>query len=98
MPKAKFPVVDIHSHTGPTAENVERLIGEMDATDLRVLVNLSGGSAEAIKQKVDFIRASKYPDRFRVFANVDWNGAGAPGWAEQAVADLEAPSRTAPSA
>ena len=38
---------------------------------------------------MDFIRASKYPDRFRVFANVQWNGAGAPGWAEKAVADLE---------
>ena len=89
VPKAKFPVVDIHSHTGPTAENVERLIGEMEATGLRVLVNLSGGSADAVKQKVDFIRASKYADRFRVFANVDWNGAGTPGWAEQAVAGLE---------
>ncbi len=89
VPKARFPVVDIHSHTGPTAETVERLVAEMDGTGLRVLVNLSGGNASAVKQKVDFIRGSKYPDRFRVFANVDWNGAGKPGWAEQAVADLE---------
>jgi predicted TIM-barrel fold metal-dependent hydrolase len=89
VPKARFPVVDIHSHAGPTAENVERLIGEMDANGLRVLVNLSGGSAEAVKQKVDFIRSGKHADRFRVFANIDWNGAGAPGWAEQAVASLE---------
>ena len=59
--------------------------------NVRVLVNLSGGaSPEAIKQKIDFIRASKYPDRFRVFANVNWDGADAPGWAEKAVADLEA--------
>jgi predicted TIM-barrel fold metal-dependent hydrolase len=90
VPKAKFPVVDIHSHTGPTAETIERLIGEMDAVGLRVLVNLSGGSSpDAVKQKVDFIRASKYPDRFRVFANVQWDGAGGPGWAGKAVADLE---------
>ena len=89
VPKARFPVVDIHSHTGPTADTVERLIAEMDGTGLRVLVNLSGGNATAVKQKVDFIRGSKYPDRFRVFANVNWNGAGGPGWAEQAVADLE---------
>jgi predicted TIM-barrel fold metal-dependent hydrolase len=90
VPKARFPVVDIHSHTGPTAETIERLIGEMDATGLRVLVNLSGGSApESVQQKVDFIRSSRYPDRFRVFANVNWGGAGGPGWAEKAVADLE---------
>ena len=91
MPKAKFPVVDIHSHTGPTPETIERLIQEMDALNLRVLNNLSGGSdPAAVKQKVDYIRGSNYPDRFRVFANVDWNGAGAPGWAERAVANLEA--------
>lgn len=90
VPKAKYPVVDIHSHTGPNADTVERLIGEMDRMGLQVLVNLSGGAdPNAIKQKVDYIRSSKYPNRFRVFANVNWDGAGGPGWAEKAVADLE---------
>ncbi len=90
VPSARYPVIDIHSHTGPNAENVERLIAEMDALNLRVLVNLSGGSdPAAVKEKVDFIRASAYPDRFRVFANVNWNDAGGPGWAETAVSGLE---------
>jgi predicted TIM-barrel fold metal-dependent hydrolase len=91
VPKAKYPVIDIHSHTGPSAETIDRLIKEMDTMGLRTLVNLSGGSdPEQVKQKVDFIRASKYPDRFAVFANVQWEGAGGPGWAEKAVSDLEA--------
>jgi predicted TIM-barrel fold metal-dependent hydrolase len=90
VPKAKFPVVDSHNHTNITADNIESMIAEMDALNLRVLVNLSGGSApEQIKQKVDFIRASKHADRFRVFANVDFNDADAPGWAVNAVARLE---------
>ena len=90
VPRARFPVIDIHSHTGPTADSIERLIDEMDALNLRVLVNLSGGTnAEDVKEKIDFIRASLYPDRFRVFANVDWEGAGGPGWADNAVAELE---------
>lgn len=90
VPKAKFPVVDIHSHTGPTPQNIEKLIGEMNALNLRVLVNLSGGAdPAAVKQKVDFIRSSKHPDRFRVFANVDWSNADVPGWAAKAVAALE---------
>ena len=38
VPRARFPVVDIHSHTGPTPETIERLIKEMDAMNLRVLV------------------------------------------------------------
>jgi len=90
VPRARYPFVDIHSHTGPTPDTIDRLVSEMDAMNLRVLVNLSGGTdPDAVKQKVDFIRASAHPDRFRVFANVDWEGAGAPGWAEKAVADLE---------
>jgi predicted TIM-barrel fold metal-dependent hydrolase len=91
VPKAKYPVVDVHSHTGPTPETIDRLIGEMDAMNLRVLVNLSGGADPAqIKQKVDYIRSTPHADRFAVFANVNFEGAGGAGWAEKAVADLEA--------
>jgi predicted TIM-barrel fold metal-dependent hydrolase len=94
VPKAKFPVIDSHNHTTITAENIDLMIRDMDALNLRVLVNLSGGAdPNAVKTKVDFIRSSKYPDRFRVFANVNWNGAGGPGWAEKAVANLEAAVR-----
>jgi predicted TIM-barrel fold metal-dependent hydrolase len=89
VPKAKFPVIDSHNHTTVNANNIENLIKEMDALNLRVLINLSGGNAAAVQQKMEFIRASKYPDRFRVFANVNWNNADAPGWGEKAVADLE---------
>jgi uncharacterized protein len=90
VPKAKFPVIDSHNHTTVNASNIDQLVSEMDQLNLRVLVNLSGGSnPDTVKQKVEFIRASKHPDRFRVFANVGWNGAGGPGWAEKAVADLE---------
>jgi len=89
VPKAKYPVVDNHNHTNITAANIEQIIAEMDALNLRVLINLTGGDAAGVKQKMDFIRASKYPNRFRVFANVNWNNADAPGWADRAVKDLE---------
>jgi predicted TIM-barrel fold metal-dependent hydrolase len=88
--KAKYPVIDSHNHTTINAGNIEEMIRDMDALNIRVLVNLSGGSdPKEVKEKVDFIRQSKYPERFRVFANVDWNNADAPGWAEKAVANLE---------
>ncbi len=32
--------------------------------------------------------ASPYKDRFRVFANVSWDGAGGPGWKDKALAGL----------
>ena len=89
VPKAKFPVVDVHTHGTSNAAAFAQRIPEMDALNLRVLVDLSGGYEPAqIKQKVDAINASPYKDRFRVFANVNWEGAGGPGWKEKALADL----------
>jgi uncharacterized protein len=89
VPSARFPVVDIHSHLRVTPENIDQTIREMDALNLRVLVNLSGGSGDGLKGLVDFIRTSRYPDRFRVFANVNLNGVGSPDWPAREVAALE---------
>jgi uncharacterized protein len=89
VPRAKYPVVDIHSHLGITPDNIEQTIKEMDALNLRVLVNLSGGSGDRVRQLLQTIRTSKYQDRFRVFANVNFDGVGTPGWKEREVAGLE---------
>lgn len=89
VPRAKFPVVDIHSHQAVTAENMPRLIKEMDGLNLRVLVNLSGGSGEQLLRSVNVIRESPHRDRFRLFANVNLSGVGSPGWKQRAVSELE---------
>jgi uncharacterized protein len=89
VPRARFPVVDIHSHLRVTPDNIERTIREMDALNLRVLVNLSGGSGDGLKQHVGFIRASPHANRFRAFANVNLSGVGSPGWQDREVAALE---------
>jgi predicted TIM-barrel fold metal-dependent hydrolase len=89
-PRAKYPVVDIHSHQNVNAENVEGLLNEMDALNLRVLVNLSGGSGARLTQNLEFIKNSPHKDRFRLFANVAFSGVGTPGWNEKAASDLEA--------
>ena len=91
VPRAKFPVVDVHTHRTSNAATLAQRVAEMDALNLRVLVDLSGGSDPAeIKQRVDAIAASPYKDRFRVFANVAWEGAGGAGWEQKALADLRA--------
>jgi predicted TIM-barrel fold metal-dependent hydrolase len=91
VPTAKFPVVDIHSHTGPTPETVSSLITQMDALNIRVLNNLSGGFGDALKKRVDYIRSTPHADRFTVFAN-GLNGFRdvAPGYGQRAAAQLEA--------
>ena len=90
VPRAKFPVVDIHSHTGPTPATIERLIKEMDALNIRVLNNLSGGFGAEIRQRVEYIRSTKHADRFTVFANGlnEFEGVE-PGYGRRAAAQLE---------
>jgi uncharacterized protein len=89
VPRAKFPVIDIHNHETVTADNMDRLIKEMDSLNIRVLNNLSGGNGDRLRRNIETIRNSKYRDRFTVFVNVDWDGAGGPGWREKAVAQVE---------
>ncbi|MDQ3069269.1 MAG: amidohydrolase [Acidobacteriota bacterium] len=88
VPKAKFPVVDIHSHQTMTDANIAATVAEMDALNLRVLNNLSGGSGARLKQNAGVIRASAHKDRFTLFANVDFRGLG-PGWGARAAGQFE---------
>jgi predicted TIM-barrel fold metal-dependent hydrolase len=91
VPKAKFPVADIHSHTGPTPATISSLIAQMDALNIRVLNNLSGGSGDALRQRVSYIKTTPYADRFTVFANgLNQFRGVAPGYGRQAAAQLEA--------
>ena len=90
VPRAKYPLVDIHNHQNVNAQNVDTLLKEMDELNLRVMVNLSGGSGDRLMQNLEFIKNTPNKDRFRLFANVAFNGVGTPGWSEKAAADLEA--------
>jgi predicted TIM-barrel fold metal-dependent hydrolase len=90
--RAKFPAIDIHSHQPApiTPEYFASVIKSMDANNLQILVNLSGGSGDRLRRGVEAIKSSQWPDRMVLFANVDWSGAGTPGWSEKAAAQLEA--------
>jgi uncharacterized protein len=87
-PRAKFPLIDIHSHhTRLTPEYVDKLVREMDSINLRVIVNLSGGTGERLKQTIAAMK-SRYPDRFVVFANVNTDDLNEPGFGARAAARL----------
>ena len=88
VPRAKFPVVDIHSHVNPTPQTIGQLVKEMDALNLRVLV-INSASGQRLADLQQVIKAAGYTDRFRVMTSVDFNNVG-PGWAMRAVPQLEA--------
>jgi len=87
--KARFPFIDIHSHHFQMAtQDLSELISSMDNMNMAVMVNLSGGSGEGLKNMMDNINRN-YPNRFVVFANVNFEGVGNPDWADNAVRQLE---------
>ena len=87
--KAKYPFVDIHSHQFRMAtQDLTDLITSMDQLNMAVMVNLSGGSGENFKDIMNNVNAN-YPNRFIVFANVNFEGVGTAGWAENATKQLE---------
>ncbi|WP_242205707.1 amidohydrolase family protein [Aestuariivivens insulae] len=87
--RAKFPFIDIHGHQYRMAtQDLAPVVAAMDTLNMQIMVNLSGRSGDALKQAVANIK-NNYPNRFVVFANIDFNGAGAPGWIEKTVAQLK---------
>lgn len=87
--RAKYPFIDVHNHQRSLSPAVvDRLIQEMDKLNLRVMVNLSGGSGERLKQGVQTMKG-RYPHRFVLFANISFEGIGDPEYGRRAAAQLE---------
>ena len=91
VPRAKFPVIAIHSHqpTPISPGELERVVKGMEANNLQILVNLSGGWGTRLHQGVEAIKASKYKDRMVLFTNVNFRDAGSPGFGAKAARQLE---------
>src|SRR5882672_5925695 len=83
--KAKFPFIDVHNHQWSMGSgSLNGLVKDMNVLNMKVMVNLSGGNGSGLKQMTDNIN-QQYPNRFIVFANIDFDNVGAPGWTEKAV-------------
>lgn len=89
-PRARYPVIDVHSHQRfpMPAESYALLLDQMDALNLRVLVNLSGGFGERLRNAVESSR-KQAPGRFAVFASLDFRDIDAPDYPQRAAAQLE---------
>ncbi|NNC50477.1 MAG: amidohydrolase family protein [Flaviramulus sp.] len=90
LKRAKYPFIDVHGHQYkmPT-QNLSPVVAAMDTLNMAIMVNLSGRTGEELKKSIKNI-ADHYPNRFVVFANIDFNNAGAEGWIENTVAQLTA--------
>ena len=92
VPRAKFPVIDIHSHqpTPMSPAEFDKVMKGMEANNLQILVNLSGSSGDRLRQGVEALKASKYKDRMVLFANINFRDAVGPGFGAKAARQLDA--------
>ena len=77
--KAKFPVVDIHTHFRIKLKGGEKeldaFVKTMDENNIALCVSLDGQLGEKLDEHARFLW-TKYPNRFAIFANLDWQGTG----------------------
>ncbi len=87
--RARFPFVDVHNHQRRHNDStVAVLLTEMDALNMAVMVNLSGGTGDALRANVAALKG-RHPGRFAVFANLNFQGIDDPAWGRNAAAQLE---------
>src|SRR5688572_2253763 len=81
VPRAKFPVIDIHSHQPVpiTPEQFDQVVASMDRLNLQVLVNSTGASGERLRDAIAAIKASRHRDRMVQFASINFREVG-PGF------------------
>jgi predicted TIM-barrel fold metal-dependent hydrolase len=94
VPRAKFAVIDMHGHPfagpGPVkAEDYEKVVKAMDGINVQLMVNVSGASGERLKQMLDVIRNSPYPDRMAVFTNINFRDPVGPGFGAATARQIE---------
>ncbi len=79
-PKARFPVVDVHTHfafkLSQSNQALEDFVARMDRNNIKVCVSLDGKLADLSEDHRSFLW-SKYKERFVIFVHFDWQGSAA---------------------
>jgi predicted TIM-barrel fold metal-dependent hydrolase len=92
--KAKFPVVDFHGHPSGqlgSVDAIERMGKQLDSIGVRLMLVANNVSGEALTRGIAIVNSTPtMKDRVRFLTGISFAGVGAPGWAEKAVAQMEA--------
>src|SRR5262245_7738514 len=92
--RARFPVIDIHTHLSFRAKSrqgvglgeeleflatPESVLPVMDRKNIRTMVNLTGGSGRGLNQAIEKYQ-EPYPDRFVTFTEPLWDQSDRPDY------------------
>jgi endonuclease/exonuclease/phosphatase family metal-dependent hydrolase/predicted TIM-barrel fold metal-dependent hydrolase len=86
--RARFPVIDMHSHAyARTEAEVEHWVRTMDAVGIEKTIVLTGATGQRFDELT--VLYGRHPDRFELWCGVDFSGFDQPGFGPAAVAELE---------
>jgi len=92
--RAKFPVIDVHNHVndagGVHGEEIApaEVIRRMDAANVKKVVILTGMWGDKLQGVIDKM-VKPYPDRFMVFAQMDWSKINDASFSQEMVQQLD---------
>jgi predicted TIM-barrel fold metal-dependent hydrolase len=100
--RARFPVIDVNNQLGkfnyltfrldPAQEwnvkDIPAALAIMDEMNVRSVINLSGGWGEMLQMNLERYKYP-YPDRFCIFANIDWERVDEPNFGQNWARELE---------
>ena len=89
--KARFPVIDVHTHTSQSAvstpKDVDDWVRTMDQVGIETSVVFTGVTGAEFDRQAELF--SRYPNRFQLFCALDTRGLGEPGFPQRVVQELE---------
>ncbi|MEP6732698.1 MAG: amidohydrolase family protein [bacterium] len=89
---AKYPAIDFHGHPNDlivSSQGLASLTTSLDSLNVRLMVSADNLSGDRLQRTIAAIRATPQKDRVRVLAGINFQNVG-PGWAQKAIAQLEA--------
>jgi len=91
--RAKFPVIDVHTHTNDARGIGDRvdpkeMVARMDRLNVKTAVILSGGWGDDLQKIMDTM-VKPYPGRFMVMTLIDWSKIDDPNFSQLMVRQLD---------
>jgi uncharacterized protein len=90
--KARFPVVDVHTHSGQssirTSEDVAAWVKTMDEVGIETSVVFTGATGAEFDRQVELFKP--YANRFQLWCSLEGGDITAPDWPEAPLASWNA--------
>lgn len=91
--RAKFPVIDVHTHTNDAVGIGDRvdpqeMIARMDRLNIKTIVILTGMWGDKLQTIIDDM-VKPYPGRFIVFTQFDWSKINDPNFSQLMVRQID---------